>query len=184
MELPKAAARPFRIAPMVGADADYALQTLARERFGIDYDDDTLHEIRCADNRWLIAFDRGVVSRGAINRLREKKSFLGIVASWQEENRTLSVRFLILTTPDAPGRIRINVHRLTGEPAFFGFGEVTDDSVAFSVRTVDAPGAFAIVMKGRFLEEGRIELEKAASSLFVRKWRTPRRGSIAAPGRK
>lgn len=183
-KLPEAAARPFRMQRLTGADAEYAVLTLSREGFRIEYDEDSIHEIRCANNRWLVVFNREVTKGDGLTRLRDRKTFAGVWASYQEENETFSARFLMLTAPEGGGKIRIHMHHLTGEPAFFGHGEVKRDSHPFSVRSVDGPGAFPILVEGRYLGEGQLEVTTARAALFIRQSNRPQQSIVKRPGRE
>ena len=73
----------------------------------------------------------------------------------------------MFTAPEAKGTFRIHMHRLTGEAAFFGRGEIHGERNPFSIRAVRAPGAFPMVLEGEFLVGGRFRLTTARAGLFV-----------------
>lgn len=184
LDFPEAAARTFQIQRLSGGDADHALRTLSREPFGIAYDESALHEIRCADNRWLVAFNRDVTSAGGIERLAAQKTFAGVLATYQRENDTYSARHLILTAPEQRGRrVRIHVQRLLGEPGFFGRVQITagGDRHPFSIRAVAGPGSFPVLVDGFYRGNGRLEITTARTGLFISVTRRPQPGTVA-PG--
>src|SRR4029079_19028667 len=106
-------------------------------------------------------------------RMRDRKSLAGVWASYQQENRTFSARFLMFTAPEQRGAFRIHMPRLTGEPAFFGRGEIHGERNPFSIRAVRAPGAFPMILEGEFLIGARFRLTTARAGLFVPETRKP-----------
>jgi hypothetical protein len=172
LTLPDAAARPFRIQPVDAVETSRVVFDLAREGFRFDYDDRAVYEIRCANNRWQMVFTRDATGPDGSARLRERKALAAVWASYQNENKTFAARFLVLTAPGGKAGVRIHIHRLTGEPAFFGRARAEGEGLTFSLRAVDLPGAFPIAVEGDLTASGRLKLTRAEAALFVR---TPRR---------
>jgi hypothetical protein len=184
LHLPDAAARPFRTQRLSGADADHVLRTLSREPFGIEYDESTLHEIRCASTRWVVAFNREVTGADGLERLVNRKTLAGVLASYQDENDTYSARLLMLTAPERGGRIRIHLRRLLGEPGLFGrvLIKASADRHPFSIRAVATPGMFPVTGEGFYIAGGRIEFTTARAGLFIHASRRPQPGNVPSKG--
>ena len=168
------AARRFDVLRPSPDEAAIALRSLTREPFGIEYDADDVHEVRCGRAAWMFLFNREWTASG-LRRLLDRKAFAGVVASRQEERRLYSVRSLILTSPVGGGGIRIAVYTISGEHAFEGRAHVQDNAADFRVGAVRRPGAFPLLLEGVW-EKSRMQTRRAETGLTVVERRQPQRG--------
>lgn len=167
LKLPEDAARPIIVARAADSDAELCLRSLASQPFGIEYAEQPMYQLRCGRSVLLILINREFAGPEAVAKARERKAFLGVVATRIEETGSYSVTFLMLTSPArAKGKIDLLVTRTTGEPVFGGTIRVLRESARFDLRAISRPGAAGIEIGGT-LAGGKLEITNARSALFA-----------------
>ncbi len=154
-------------------EAEVCLRSLATQPFGIQYAEDSLYQIQCGQNNWMLVFNQEFANQDAVQKLRTQKAFPGIIATKNEETGSYSTAFLLLTSPaDQPNRLNILIHRATGELVFGGTAQVEESKAEFLIRSIPRPGAFPVDIEGTF-EGGKVELKTALSGTVVLQRRHP-----------
>ncbi len=167
LDLDRHCARAFRIAAADAVDAERCLRALANQSFGIEFAERPMCQLRCGQRSSMILVNRDWVAARSTRLLATRPAFLGAVASRMRESPSYVVTHLILTAPgEGDNGLRLRVYRPSGELAFSGTGQLTDDGVAFSIGAVSRPGAFAVSFEGTFAD-GRLEVATALATAFA-----------------
>ncbi len=177
LQIPGKAARLMQVAKASDAEAGVCLQSLATQPFGIEYAENSLYQIQCGRNNWMLVFNREFTHQESVQTWQTHKAFPGVIATKNEETGSYSTAFLLLTSPAAqPNLLNILIHRATGEQIFSGTGQVEGSKTEFSIRSIPRPGAFPVNIEGTF-EGGQVELKTALSGTAVQERRRPTRTS-------
>jgi len=172
---PATQTRPIEFTQLEQATAREVLDAMKQHPYGIAFDPAKLTQIRCAGEINVVCPNSEFL-RTAAARLKERKAVLAVGALQSPETGDYSVSYVFLTRPAAriAGTIEIMVHRCSGTLALAGTGKIVGARVEFELRSVRKPGAWAISVKGG-MEDGRIQITKAASSTIREKGREPGR---------
>jgi len=173
LQLPSDAARSVLVTKASEREAEVCLQSLSTQPFGIEYTEDSLYQIQCGQNNWMLVFNREFTHQDAVQTLQSRKAFPGVIATKNEETSSYSTAFLLLTSPaEQPNILNILIHRSTGEQIFSGTALVEGSKAEFSIHSIPRPGAFPVDIEGTF-EGGKVELKTALSGTVVQQRRHP-----------
>ena len=127
--------------------------------------------MECQGRQLVFVFDERSLGQG-MDVLR-RGGEVGVVAEPPGiEAVEWSPRYSVVVEPEAGGAFRIVATTHDGRPAFVGRGQRQDREAMFEVSAVDAPGALAVEIRGRF--DGRkLTFDEARSAVRRRPSRTP-----------
>lgn len=164
LELDRHSARPFRVNRAKAEDAECCLRSLGTDRFGIEFAESPMVEVRCGRRTWMVLFNREILEPGSVASLAKRKATPVAIASRSEQTGAYSISYLALSSPgECEGEVRLSIFRTTGRLAFGGTARVEGECASFSIRAMSRPGAFAIELTGRF-EDRNLVIETALSS--------------------
>jgi hypothetical protein len=146
-----------------GSEVQDSIRAMRGSTFGLVLNPDMAVELHCGSLTHTI-FLNEVLRRGALlDPLRSRNMIAGIVALHEEGTRHLTVRYVVLTSPN-DGGVAVIVARTSGDVVFAGAGRWEGDALRLTMRDVG-------------LERIPIEIAGLASSdrleLTVRVWRGP-----------
>ncbi len=175
LELPPEEGEPVRIAAPELEEARLCLDSLAAEPFGIQLGAESLQQLDCEHNRWMLLLNEEFTGDGALDRLRERKALLGVIASKSSESGSYSVIFTILTAAsEERDKVRLSLTRTTGELGYSGEVSLSGRGPArFGLNSVAQPGIFGLRAEGTFDAAGRLEIASAVSALTIENKRNP-----------
>lgn len=147
------------LAPNVGSAA------LASERASF---------MRCAGRDLMVLFERPLIEMKSIEGLQERKTAAALVAvRYGIETQAWSPKYHVLTQPGrGKGEVQVLLVTQRGRVAFAGRARLQAKRAAFSLQSVDAPGAVAAEIDGYF-EDGELHFERIRSEQTGRKKLSP-----------
>lgn len=181
--LPPTDQRRIEFAPPSPEEAALFARCLEDEPYDIAVSMDSLLQIRCARNRWILAFTETLVAADAMAALRKQKSVVALLGSKSSEDGSYSVAFLFFSAPGRGGKqVVLLGHRTTGEQAWAGSIEAGDSGgLRFALHTAGRLGIVPIELEGVWQRGGKIATTKALSATRVTEKQTP--VPIEAPAR-
>jgi hypothetical protein len=142
-------------------DARAVLTSLAHEPYGIEYAEEKLTQLRCGTDLYTVCLNGQFVNADAAPDLLQRKAVLALVALESREGSGHSISHIVLSRPSAKtAMIELLAPRCTGHPDLAGSARVSASEIAFSLRSVDRPGARAASLDGR-IERSQITMSKA-----------------------
>ena len=128
--------------------AQIASRSLARAPFGLELNELTAHEIRCADARSMVLLDRGLGATPDLRALFSRKRVAGLVGR-AEESGLYSASLVVLTRPVEGGlALVISAYQPNGTLVLTGSATRRDEGLAFELRSVARRGGFAAQVDG------------------------------------
>jgi hypothetical protein len=144
-----------------------ALDSVANQTFGITPDEKSAFTLMCAKRRLVILLNRNFTNEKDSTLFLKQKSFPGIVTLKNEDGKSHSIAYLILSSPSRQaGVVNLMVTRTNGDVILTGQAKLIDHRFEFEVNAVERPGAYAIRLKGKF-DKGTLTFHEAFSSLRV-----------------
>ena len=148
--------------PLEGGRVREHIATLRDSTYGIALNLETGFEISCGQRVNHLLLLNEAVKRGAfVESVRSRKMIVGLVALPEREERHMTVRYLVLTTPSERG-LEVIVTRTNGDVAYVGEALPDGDGFRLTMRDVG-------------LERTAVEIEGRASDedlrLSLRVWR-------------
>lgn len=153
----------LRVTLANAADAELCLRSLARRPLAVELLESPMYEMRCGRNIWMIALNRDLGEKGAIDRLTTRKMLLAVIARRDPDAGLYAAAFLVFTAHDAAGGAHILIHRVDGGLISAGHVRVRDDCGEFVLRPVKGPRPYTIWFEGE-LEPGRLMITTAVAS--------------------
>jgi hypothetical protein len=153
----------LRITEANAADAELCLRSLSRRPLAVELLESPMCEMRCGRNIWMIALNRDIGERGAVDSLTARKTLPAVVARRDPGTGLYAAAFLVLTAPAADGGAHVWIHRVDGGLVSAGHICVHDDGETFVLRPVKGPLPYAVSVEGR-LEPGRLVITTAVAS--------------------
>jgi hypothetical protein len=167
LELKRHCARPIRVSKADEAEVELCLSSLASQPFGIEFAENSMLHARCGRNTWMIVLNKEFSDKTSVVTLAKRKGFFGVVAIRDEQSRSYSVAYLILTSPAKHDQsIDVLIYRISGQLCFTGIAQVAGNGAEFSILALQRPGAVAVKIDGTF-KDGRLEIVTALSTAFV-----------------
>ncbi|HEY7140103.1 MAG TPA: HEAT repeat domain-containing protein [Methylomirabilota bacterium] len=164
LKVPEERAHAIRVSPLPPELARKAILDLARQPYGVEYDENRLVRLECVRRVNVVCPNRQLTEAGQVARLRERKAVAAVVALQSPETGDYSVSYIVMVAPaGSAGRVQIIAPRCSGRPGLAGTGNVVDDRLAFELRTVERPGAFPMELSGE-LVTGEIRFRRAVVS--------------------
>jgi hypothetical protein len=114
----------------------------------------------------VLLLNRDFVLPGATREFSRRRALLGAVAVLSETHR-YSLALLLLTAPAPEGNISIIACRPNGNRMYGGSAHLHGGTAVFSIRAVEAPGAFAVTIEGAFTD-GLLEIRQAVVTPLAR----------------
>jgi hypothetical protein len=177
LKLEESRAHVFEFGPASRHEARICLESLASEPFGIEYSEEFMYEIDCLPGiSQMLLTNMEFAEDNAVEKLRERKAILAIVASKFQETGRYSTAFLVFTwRRPRSRRLHLLAHRPNGDQLFAGIGQIEGGQLKFAMNAVSRPGAFPIRAEGVY-EAGRFEMSLALSESCVQRRREPPKG--------
>jgi hypothetical protein len=146
---PPEALRPFQLAPAGAVEVQMALRALAHEPFGIELDGRSAHAIRCDGSQAVLFMNRDLDLATDVRRLLTRKALAGVVARRADGAETYSASLVILTSPDAEGKVvSVTAHQTSGTLTLIGSARPRGEGLSFELRGVQRRGGFAARLEG------------------------------------
>jgi len=153
--VPDEQARPIEISLLRAELAGKVLEDVARQPYGIEYDRARLVRLACNRRVNVVCPNRVLLEAGGLERLRERKALAGVVALESPETGDYSVSYVIMIAPaGSTSRVQIVAPRCSGRPGLAGTGVVTHNRLEFTLRSVERPGTFPILLSGEASVDG------------------------------
>jgi HEAT repeats len=128
--------------------------------FSLDLSSQHALQIECGLTRMLLAPSEQFVRRGVAGLLR-RPMLPALIAQRAPSDGSYSVRMVVLAGPEDGGIFHIAVYRTEGTLTMFGLGAKDDEGATFELRSVQARGNHASLVRGR-LQSSAIVFTEAA----------------------
>lgn len=142
---------PLRISSALHGEVETALVHLAREPFGVEYAESSTVHVRCQSDSWLFFTNRQLVAADAVELLRRRRTFGGIVATRINTEQDYFPALVLLTAPLTNERIGIRIYAPDGSLRYAGAGDLESSSIRFRIRAIPFPGSVPIELSGVFI---------------------------------
>jgi hypothetical protein len=181
VEMPRTPNQRLKLIAALNEEADLFNNCMAHEPYGIELSNDSLLQFNCPAGDWIIGFNSIFRNGNAVELLKKRKTFLGIVAAKHNEDGHYSVSYLILSMPQAGGdKVDILINRITGEPAWSGTTTTLSANQAkFLIRTVGTIGIVPMEIEASINVKGNIIIDSAITANRVIIKQSPQRLDIA-----
>jgi hypothetical protein len=164
LELPVKNVSAISLVASDKSETENALHS-ANRMFGITLDEKLAFTLTCAKRRLLVLLNRDFTNEKDSTVFLNRKSFPGIVTIKNEDGKSHSVAYLILSSPSRQsGSVNLIITRTNGDVVLTGQAKLVNNSFEFEVNAVERPGAYAIRLKGNF-DKGTLAFYEAHSSL-------------------
>lgn len=127
---------------------------ISDRQFGIQLAQEPVYEIITGRDTHMILLNKQYADLENAKQLLQHKSMLGIIAYKSEEDKSYSVRYLILTSPatQTKGNIDVVITSSDGNIMFGGMLSIGDNNIKFSIRSTSQPGGFPLLIEGDLME--------------------------------
>lgn len=156
---------PFEVSRPATSEAERCRRSLDAERLHWPVAPEHAVSLRCRTRTMILSMDPTFLTVGGVASLQRRKGLIAVVATRLEDGDGYSASHFVLADPARGTQVLIRVCRPSGRLMLIGEGSVAD-SIRFTLRAVERPGAVAVDLSGRFGPEG-VVLGRAESSARV-----------------
>jgi hypothetical protein len=165
---------PMKFIKPQKSETDMFAAQMNSEPYGINFSLDKLLQFSCPAGQLMFALNKDFADKEPINNLQQRKNFMGVIATKEEENMRYVVSYLVLTTPQQGGKVSILVTRSTGETVWAGgVTKITSLKADFFIKTVGKTGVAIMEAEGTLNAKGQLDFTRAVSTTNVMETRHP-----------
>ena len=179
--IPRSTSQKIKFTVASKKESEQFINCLAQEPYGIRISNKTPIQFSCPGGGWMIGFNSDVAGANALMILRQRKTFLGIVAAKHSEDNRYSASYLIFTSPHSEeARIDILISRITGEICWAGTTtSITARQAKFLIKTAGRLGIMPLELEGYVRANGEISITNGSVASRVNEKRCPEKLNIA-----
>jgi len=165
---------PMKIVKPQKKEIDLFTAHMKNEPYGIDFAIDKLLQLHCPAGQLMFALNKDFADKDPLKKLQERKNFMGVIATKEEENERYVASYLVLTTPQQAGKVSIMITRSTGETVWAGdVTKITSQNVEFIIKTAGKTGVSIMEAEGTLDAKGKLDFKKAVTTTNVIETRHP-----------
>jgi hypothetical protein len=134
-----------------------AIESVKREFPSLDASRQSVFELQCAERLLEFVFDQSFLGGKDIEARAQRPGLPGFVVFRSVEEEEFYPRYVLLSTPDGKGKVKLLLTTLSGDPVYAGSGKISSEQSTFDLLSVKSPGVTPVASRVRFAS-GQVEI--------------------------
>jgi hypothetical protein len=175
--------QPIKISKASREEINKCVDFISDRQFGIQLAQEPVYEVITGRDTHMVLLNKQYTDLENAKQLLQRKSMLGIIAYKSEEDKSYSVRYLVLTSPatQSNGNIDVIITSPDGNIMFGGMLSIGDNNIKFSIRSTTQLGGFPLLIEGNLIDrEFRLISAEFSTSGGISKQAPEDKNSIGA----